>query len=135
MDLPKENPIVENQLEGFVSKPEESAVNAASQLEPLLNLLLELKIVTGVDKKNPASKHDSSSESSSENGEAGILGGLNDLLGISEAVEVNITPQTPVSESKSSDSQAGLDKLNNLRFVTQKLHQIQNQSLAITRLI
>jgi outer membrane protein OmpA-like peptidoglycan-associated protein len=128
MDLPKENPIVENQLEGFVSKPEESAVNAASQLEPLLNLLLELKIVTGVDKKNPASKPDNSSESSSENSEAGILGGLNDLLGISEPVVVNVTPQTPPDpEPESSDYQAGLE-LNNRPLVTQKLNESEQKS-------
>jgi outer membrane protein OmpA-like peptidoglycan-associated protein len=127
MDLPKENPIVENQLEGFVSKPEESAVNAASQLEPLLNLLLELKIVTGVDKKNPASKHDSSSESSSENSEAGILGGLNDLLGISEPVVVNVTPQTPPDpEPESSDYQADLE-LNNRPLVTQKINESEQE--------
>ncbi|NJK65818.1 MAG: OmpA family protein [Microcoleus sp. SU_5_3] len=121
MALPKENPTVENQLEGFVSKPDESAASAASQLEPLLNLLLELKIVTGVDKKNPASKPDNSGESSSENGEAGILGGLNDLLGISEPVAVNVTPTTPVPEPESSDDRADLE-LNNRPLVTQKLN-------------
>lgn len=136
MALPKENPTVENQLEGFVSKPDESAANAASQLEPLLNLLLELNIVTGVDKKNPASKPDNSSESSSENAKAGTLGGLNDLLGISEPVAVNITPQTPPDPEPEpsnsppglSDSQPGLDESNNLRFVTQKLNDTEPES-------
>ena len=45
MALPKENPEVENQLEGFVSQPDEPAAEAATQLEPLLNLLVELKII------------------------------------------------------------------------------------------
>jgi len=44
MALPKENAAVENQSEGFVSKPDESAASAAAQLEPLLDLLVELKI-------------------------------------------------------------------------------------------
>jgi outer membrane protein OmpA-like peptidoglycan-associated protein len=128
MDLPKENPTVENQLEGFVSKPDESAASAASQLEPLLNLLLELKIVAGLDRKNPESKPDNSSESSSENSEAGILGGLNDLLGIAEPVAVNVTPQTPDPTPESTDSQAGLDELNNVLFVTQKLNESEPES-------
>jgi hypothetical protein len=124
MDLPKENPTGENQLEGFVSKPDESSARAASQLEPLLNLLVELKIVAGLGRQNAESKQDGSVE----NGEAGILGGLNDLLGISESVAVNVKPQTPDPTPESGDSQAGLDELNSLRFVNQKLNDSKQES-------
>jgi outer membrane protein OmpA-like peptidoglycan-associated protein len=128
MALPKENPTVENQLEGFVSKPDESGANASSQLETLLNLLIDLKIVAGSEKTDPESTPDNSIESSSANGEAGILGGLNNLLGISESVTVNVKPQTPDPTPESTDSQAGLDELNNLLFVNQKLNDSEPKS-------
>ncbi|MBE9183907.1 OmpA family protein [Microcoleus sp. LEGE 07076] len=95
MALPKENPADENQLEGFVSQPDESAASAATQLEPLLNLLVELKILAGSNQQNAESESDSSS-----NDRAGTPGGLMDLLGISEQDPNEIAPpQNPDSEA------------------------------------
>ncbi|WP_265236464.1 OmpA family protein [Lyngbya sp. CCAP 1446/10] len=106
MALPKENPEVENQLEGFVSQPDESAAHAATQLEPLLNLLLDLKIIAGSKQQNPESEADNSDN----NNQAGALGGLMDLLSISSAEPEEITAQqNPESEGDSRDknNQAG----------------------------
>ncbi len=100
MALPKENPEVENQLEGFVSQPDESAASAATQLEPLLNLLLDLKIIAGSKQQNP----DPEADNSDKNNQAGALGGLMDLLSISSAEPEEITAQqNPESEGDSRD--------------------------------
>jgi outer membrane protein OmpA-like peptidoglycan-associated protein len=106
MALPKENPEVENQLEGFVSQPEESAAEAATQLEPLLNLLLELKIIAGSKQQNPEPEGDSSGK----NDQAGALGGLMDLLGISSAEQEEIAPQQnpdPEGDRSGKNDRAG----------------------------
>ncbi|MEG3861522.1 OmpA family protein [Microcoleus sp. herbarium12] len=101
MALPKENPEVENQLEGFVSQPDESAAQAASQLEPLLNLLVDLKIIAGSKQQNPESEGDKSSK----NGQAGALGGLMDLLTISSPQPEEIAAQqNPAPEGDRSDN-------------------------------
>jgi outer membrane protein OmpA-like peptidoglycan-associated protein len=99
MALPKENPEVENQLEGFVSQPDESAADAATQLEPLLNLLVELKILAGSKQQNPEPEGDSSGK----NGQAGALGGLMDLLGISEQEQQEIAAAGPETRSRQSE--------------------------------
>ncbi|MEG4805743.1 OmpA family protein [Microcoleus sp. ARI1-B5] len=99
MALPKENPEVENQLEGFVSQPDESAAEAAIQLEPLLNLLLDLKILAGSNQQNPESEGDSSSK----NSQAGALGGLIDVLGISEQEQEEIAAVGPPPGSRPSE--------------------------------
>jgi outer membrane protein OmpA-like peptidoglycan-associated protein len=101
MALPKENPEVENQLEGFVSQPDESAAQAASQLEPLLNLLVDLKIIAGSKQQNP----ESAGDKSSKNGQAGALGGLMDLLTISSPQPEEIAAQqNPAPEGDRSDN-------------------------------
>ncbi|MCC3530649.1 MAG: hypothetical protein JGK40_21845 [Microcoleus sp. PH2017_21_RUC_O_A] len=101
MALPKENPEVENQLEGFVSKPDEPAASAATQLDPLLNLLFDLKIIAGSKQQNPEPEADSSGK----NGQAGTLGGSIDLLGISSPQPEEISPQqNPEPEADSSDN-------------------------------
>ncbi|MEG4318250.1 MULTISPECIES: OmpA family protein [unclassified Microcoleus] len=99
MALPKENPEVENQLEGFVSQPDESAADAATQLEPLLNLLVDLKIIAGSKQQNPEPEGDSSGK----NGQAGALGGLMDLLGISEQEQQEIAAVGPETRSRQSE--------------------------------
>ncbi len=71
MALPKENPADEKELEGFVSQPDESAADAAAQLEPLLNLLVELKIIAGSNQQNPEPEADSSSENDRAGASAG----------------------------------------------------------------
>ncbi|WP_293155141.1 MULTISPECIES: OmpA family protein [unclassified Microcoleus] len=107
MALPKENPEVENQLEGFVSKPDESAASAATQLDPLLNLLFDLKIIAGSKQQNPESEADSSGK----NGQAGALGGSIDLLSISSAQPEEIAaqqnPEPEAASSSDKNSQAG----------------------------
>ncbi|MBD0394921.1 MAG: flagellar motor protein MotB, partial [Microcoleus sp. C1-bin4] len=104
MALPKENPADENELEGFVSQPDESAADAAAQLEPLLNLLVELKIIAGSNQQNPEPEADSSSE----NNQAGALGGLMDLLGISSEKQEEVAPSCSAQigdrEPESADS-------------------------------
>lgn len=121
MALPKENPADENELEGFVSQPDESAADAAAQLEPLLNLLVELKIIAGSNQQNLEPEADSSSE----NNQAGALGGLMDLLGISsekqEEVAPSCSPETGDREPESADS-AVADEFKNLLWATQKLN-------------
>lgn len=120
MALPKENPADEKELEGFVSQPDESAADAAAQLEPLLNLLVELKIIAASNQQNAEPEGDSSSE----NNQAGALGGLMDLLGISEQASEEVAPSVPVSgESKpeSGDSLAVADELKSLLLPTHKL--------------
>ncbi|MEG4395720.1 OmpA family protein [Microcoleus sp. BROC3] len=121
MALPKENPADENELEGFVSKPDESAAGAAAQLEPLLNLLVDLKIIAGSNQQNA----DPEGDSSSENNQAGALGGLMDLLGISsekqEEVAANL-PETGNREPESGDSWDVKDEFKSLLFATQKLN-------------
>ncbi|MCC3600550.1 MULTISPECIES: OmpA family protein [unclassified Microcoleus] len=107
MALPKENPEVENQLEGFVSKPDESAASAATQLDPLLTLLFDLKIIAGSKQQNPESEADSSGK----NGQAGALGGSIDLLSISSAQPEEIAaqqnPEPEAASSSGKNSQAG----------------------------
>ncbi|MEG4457949.1 OmpA family protein [Microcoleus sp. N9_A1] len=100
MALPKENPADENELEGFVSQPDESAADAATQLEPLLNLLVDLKIFAASKQQNA----DPEDDSSDENNQAGALGGLMDLLSISSAEPEEIAAQqNPESEGDSRD--------------------------------
>ncbi len=121
MALPKENPADENELEGFVSQPDESAADAAAQLEPLLNLLVELKIIAASNQQNPEPEADSSSE----NDRAGALGGLMDLLGISSEKQEEAAPScSPVSgdrEPESADS-AVAGEFKSLQWATQKLN-------------
>ena len=121
MALPKENPAGENQLEGFVSQPDESAANAATQLEPLLNLLVELKIIAGSNQQNAESEGDSSGE----NDRAGALGGLMDLLGISEQEQQEIAANVPVSgdrQPESTNATVVVDDRQSLLFSTHKLN-------------
>jgi outer membrane protein OmpA-like peptidoglycan-associated protein len=121
MALPKENPADENELEGFVSQPDESAADAAAQLEPLLNLLVELKIIAASNQQNPEPEADSSSE----NDRAGALGGLMDLLGISSEKQEEVAPScSPVSgdrEPEPADS-AVADEFKSLLWATHKLN-------------
>src|SRR4028118_1380823 len=120
MALPKENPADENELEGFVSQPDESAADAAAQLEPLLNLLVELKIIAASNQQNPEPEADSS-----ENDRAGALGGLMDLLGISSEKQEEVAPScSPVSgdrEPASADS-AVAGEFKSLLWATHKLN-------------
>ena len=121
MALPKENPADENQLEGFVSQPDESAANAATQLEPFLNLLVDLKIIAGSKQQNPEPERDSSGE----NGQAGALGGLMDLLGISSAEQEEIAASVPETGSREPESAASpvvADEPKSLLFPTHKLN-------------
>jgi outer membrane protein OmpA-like peptidoglycan-associated protein len=121
MALPKENPADENELEGFVSQPDESAADAAAQLEPLLNLLVELKIIAASNQQNAEPEADSSSE----NNRAGALGGLMDLLGISsekqQEVAPSCSPETGDREPASADS-AVADEFKSLLQATHKLN-------------
>ena len=122
MALPKENPADENELEGFVSQPDESAAHAAAQLEPLVNLLVELKIIAGSNQQNAEPEADSSSE----NDRALALGGLMDLLGISSENQEEVAPScSPVSgdrEPASGDSPAVAGEFKSLLWATQKLN-------------
>ncbi len=121
MALSKENPADENELEGFVSKPDESAADAAAQLEPLLNLLVDLKIIAGSNQQNAEPE----SDSSSENDRAGALGGLMDLLGISSDKQEEVAaslPETGNREPESGDSRDVKDEFKSLLFATQKLN-------------
>ncbi|MEG4208762.1 OmpA family protein [Microcoleus sp. S13_B4] len=121
MALPKENPADENELEGFVSKPDESAADAATQLEPLLNLLVDLKIIAGSNQQNAESEDDSSGE----NNQAGALGGLMDLLGISSEKQEEVAasvPETGDRKPESGDTPAVADEFKSLLFATHKLN-------------
>ena len=125
MALPKENPADKNELEGFVSQPDESAADAATQLEPLLNLLVDLKIIAGSNQQNAESEGDSSSE----NDRAGALGGLMDLLGISseeqEEIAASVPPKTGDRQPESTDSAVAGDR-QSLLFPT---HRLNNSEL------
>ena len=121
MALPKENPADKNELEGFVSKPDESAADAAAQLEPLLNLLVDLKIIAGSNQQNAEPE----ANSSGEKNQAGALGGLMDLLGISEQAPEEIAPSVPVSgdrKPESGDTPTVADDLKSLLWATHKLN-------------
>lgn len=118
MTSQKGNPADQNELEGSISKPDKSAGDAANQLEPLVNLLLELNIIAGSNRPNPESEQDSSDE----NAQTVLLGGLQDLLGISEEVGSIKSPETFDGEMDSGDSLAFLEEFQNLLFVTQKLN-------------
>ncbi len=121
MALPKENPAGENQLEGFVSQPDESAANAATQLEPFLNLLVELKIIAGSKQRNPEPEPNSTIE----NGQAGALGGLMDLLGISEQEQQEIAAsvsETGDRQPESTNAPVVPDDRLLLLFPTHKLN-------------
>ncbi|HSF73191.1 MAG TPA: OmpA family protein [Microcoleus sp.] len=121
MALPKENPADENELEGFVSQPDESAADAATQLEPLLNLLVDLKIFAASNQQNAEPEDDSSGE----NNQAGALGGLMDLLGISEQAPEEVAasvPETGSPQPESGDSWDVKDEFKSLLFATQKLN-------------
>ncbi|MEG4346387.1 OmpA family protein [Microcoleus sp. A003_D6] len=120
MASPKENPADENELEGFVSKPDESAARAAAQLEPLLNLLVDLKIFAASNQQNAEPEGDSSGE----NDRAGDLGGLMDLLGISSEKQEEVAaslPETDDREPESTDSTVA-DEFKSLLFATHKLN-------------
>ncbi|MBD1811460.1 OmpA family protein [Microcoleus vaginatus DQ-U2] len=124
MALPKENPADKNELEGFVSQPDESAADAAAQLEPLLNLLVDLKIIAGSNQQNAEPEADSSQEKN----QAGALGGLMDLLGISEQAPEEVAPSVPVSgdrKPESGDTPAVADELKSLLLATHKLNTSQ----------
>ncbi|MEG4533278.1 OmpA family protein [Microcoleus sp. D2_18a_D3] len=122
MALPKENPADENELEGFVSQPDESAADAATQLEPLLNLLVDLKIIAGSNQQNAEPEDDSSGE----NNQAGALGGLMDLLGISEQAPEEVAASVPETgnrrQPESGDSPPVADEFKSLLFATHKLN-------------
>ncbi|MEG4232570.1 OmpA family protein [Microcoleus sp. Pol11C3] len=121
MALPKENPADENELEGFVSQPDESAADAATQLEPLLNLLVDLKIFGGSNQQNAESEDDSSGEKN----QAGALGGLMDLLGISEQAPEEVAASvTEIGDRQpeSGDSPPVADDFKSLLLPTQKLN-------------
>ncbi|MEG4963442.1 MULTISPECIES: OmpA family protein [unclassified Microcoleus] len=121
MALPKENPADEDELEGFVSKPDESAADAATQLEPLLNLLVDLKIIASSNQQNAESEGDSSGE----NNQAGDLGGLMDLLGISSDKQEEVAaslPETADRKPESGDSWDVKDEFKSLLFATHKLN-------------
>ena len=117
MALPKEKPTVENQLEGFVSKPDSLTASAAIDLEPLLNLLIELKIVAGSDWQNAESEPDSSDQ----NPQAAVRGGLNDLLASYEEVAASVKPETLAPSPDSSDPLAFIDEFKSWLFFTEKL--------------
>ena len=117
----KENPADENELEGFVSQPDESAAEAVTQLEPLLNLLVDLKIIAGSKQQNPEPERDNSSK----NNQAGALGGLMDLLGISSAEQEEIAavpPETGSRPPESTDSPAVAGEPKIRLFATHKLN-------------
>ncbi|MEG4517599.1 MULTISPECIES: OmpA family protein [unclassified Microcoleus] len=121
MALPKENPADENELEGFVSQPDESAADPATQLEPFLNLLVDLKIIAGSNQQNAEPEDDSSGE----NNQAGALGGLMDLLGISEQAPEEVAasvPETGSPQPQSGDSPPVADEFKSLLFTTHKLN-------------
>ncbi|MEG3968756.1 OmpA family protein [Microcoleus sp. T2B6] len=121
MALPKENPADENELEGFVSQPDESAASAATQLEPLLNLLVDLKIIAGSNQQNA----DPEDDSSDEKNQAGALGGLMDLLGISEQAPGEVAagvPETGDRKPESGDTPAVADEFKSLLWATHKLN-------------
>ncbi|MFB8797222.1 MAG: OmpA family protein [Microcoleus sp.] len=117
MALPKEEPTVENQLEGFVSKPDSLTARVSTDIEPLLNLLIELKIVAGSDWQNAESEPDSIAQ----NPQAQVLGGLNDLLASYEEVAASVKPETLAPEPDSSDPLAFIDEFKSWLFVTEKL--------------
>ncbi|MEP6517576.1 OmpA family protein [Microcoleus vaginatus] len=121
MALPKENPADENELEGFVSQSDESAADAATQLEPLLNLLVDLKIIAGSNQQNAEPEDDSSNEKN----QAGALGGLMDLLGISDQAPEEVAasvPETGSRQPESGDSPPVADEFKSLLWATHKLN-------------
>lgn len=118
MTSQKENPADQNKLEGSISKPDKSADNEAAQLEPLINLLVELQILAGSDWQNAELEP----ESSDENAQTALLGGLKDLLGMSEEVAASAKPEAFDGESDSGDALAFLEEFKNLLFVTQTLN-------------
>ncbi|MEG4912397.1 OmpA family protein [Microcoleus sp. B7-D4] len=121
MALPKENPADENELEGFVSQPDESAADAATQLEPLLNLLADLKIFACSNQQNAEPE----SDSSGDNNQAGALGGLMDLLGISEQAPEEVAasvPETGSGQPESGDTPPVADEFKSLLWATHKLN-------------
>lgn len=118
MTSQKENPADENELEGSISKPDKSAGDVAAQLEPLVNLLLDLNFVAGSDLPNAELEPDSSDEKA----QAALLGGLKDLLGMSEEVTASAKPETFDAEADSGDALAFLEEFKSLLCITQKLH-------------
>ncbi|MEZ2276123.1 MAG: OmpA family protein [Microcoleus sp.] len=118
MTSQKENPADEHELQGWISKPDESADDETAQLEPLVDLLVELKIIAGLNRQNPESEPDSSDEEDRTQ----LLGGLKDLLGMSEEVEASAKPETFEGEADSGDALAFLEDFKKLLFVTQKLN-------------
>ncbi|MEZ2238522.1 OmpA family protein [Microcoleus sp.] len=118
MTSQKENPADEHELQGWISKPDESADDETAQLEPLVDLLVELKIIAGLNRQNPESEPDSSDRDDRTQ----LLGGLKDLLGMSEEVEASAKPETFEGEADSGDALAFLEEFKNLLFVTQKLN-------------
>jgi outer membrane protein OmpA-like peptidoglycan-associated protein len=120
MTSQKENPADEHELQGLISKPDESADDEKAQLEPLVHLLVELNIIAGLNRQTPESEPDSSDEDDDHRTQ--LLGGLKDLLGMSEEVEASAKPETFEAEADSGDALAFLEEFKNLLFVTQKLN-------------
>jgi len=118
MTSQKENPADEHELEGLISKPDESADDETAQLEPLVSLLVDLNIIAGSNRQNPKSEPDSSDEDDRTQ----LLGGFKDLLGISEEVGASAKPETFEGEADSGDALAFLEDFKKLLFVTQKLN-------------
>ncbi len=118
MTSQKENPADEHELQGWISKPDESADDEKAQLEPLVSLLVDLNIIAGSNRQNPESEPDSSDEDDRTQ----LLGGLKDLLGISEEVGASAKPETFEGEADSGDALAFLEEFKKLLFVTQKLN-------------
>lgn len=118
MTSQKENPADKNKLEGSISQPDKSADNEAAQLEPLVNLLVELQILAGSDLQNAELEPDNSDEKA----QTALLGGLKDLLGMSEEVAASAKPETSDREPDSGDALAFLEEFQSLLFVTQTLN-------------
>ncbi len=118
MTSQKENPADEHELQGWISKPDESADDEKAQLEPLVSLLVDLNIIAGSNRQNPKSEPDSSDEDDRTQ----LLGGFKDLLGISEEVGASAKPETFEGEADSGDALAFLEDFKKLLFVTQKLN-------------
>jgi outer membrane protein OmpA-like peptidoglycan-associated protein len=117
MTSQKENPADKNKLEGLISKPDKSGDEAA-QLEPLMDLLVQLKIIAGSDLQNSELEPDSRDEKA----QTDLLDGLKDLLGMSEEVAASAKPETSDGKPDSGDALAFLEEFQSLLFVTQKLN-------------
>lgn len=136
MALPKENPPIDdrsdNRLsdrpEGFVSDPDEPAAGAASQLEPLLNLLAELNLVSG---QNPQTKAPPT-DNSNDKVQAETLDGPNDRSAISEEAELKIFGKqnlpTIDAKTENNDEQVQAAALGGLNFLSAIAEEISATS-------